>query len=208
MRKQYQLGFQGDPESFRDSKAMGLMRLGVQLWRTQRSQGGPYQLKRRGKHEEYGPDRKWRSHWHRLRPLLRHSDVGDAYYSQGQKGRTVMVRVVKRERMPTGGVTPSIGTADVKQVYREVTSRFKVTSLGVANCRRIDGSSQWSQHAWNDAWDIGGSVAELDRVAHYLQANKGRLHIRNILWRGVPAHYPSHIHVDFDPPNTGTPSCA
>lgn len=207
MRKQFQLGFQGDPESFRDSKELGLMRLGVQLWRVQRSQGGPYELKRRGRHEEYGPDRKWRAHWRRLRHILRRADIGDGYYSRGQTGRTVFIRVVKRERAGGAGVTLTVGTADVKQTYREITARYKITNVGTCNCRRIDGSTRFSEHAWCDAQDVGGRVVELDRVYHYLNANRGRLNINYILWRGDPGHYPGHIHWDHNPSHSGTPPC-
>lgn len=211
-KKQYQLGWLGDPESFRNADNLGLIRLGVRMWRAQRSQGGPYEIKRRGRHETYGQDRKWRAHWRRLRTLLQGSDVGEGWYSRGRKGRTAMVKVVRRERRPTpggGGVTPSTGTPRVKEAYREVTAQFHVTNLGIFNCRPIAGSSTWSEHSWSNAVDFGGSVSELDKVWRFLDSNRGRLGINWIGWRNDPNHYPGHLHVDFIPNHAGQrPPCA
>lgn len=211
-RQNYQIGWQGDADSFKNAKNYGLTKLGLALWRVQRSQGGPYDLKERGHHTEYGKERKWRDHWRRLRVLLQKSDIGTTYFSRGEQGRTAAVRVVKVIRKSSGsgggGTTPSTGTPDVKRVYQEVTARFNVTSLGICNCRKIDGSSSWSEHSWCDAWDIHGSVSELDKVNHYLLSNKARLNINNVLWH-YPNHYPDHIHVDFQPSHSGqTPPCA
>lgn len=110
--------------------------------------------------------------------------------------------------MTIGPNPPAGATAPIRAVWREVHARFGgvVSSAGVAVCRRISGSTTWSQHAWGNAWDITGSVATLDRVAAFLRSPAMRPHVAQVLWR-VPDHY-GHIHVSGRPMFVGTPPCA
>lgn len=101
------------------------------------------------------------------------------------------------------------GTDPIDVIYYEVMKKFSgVQNWGMCNCRRIDGTSTWSQHAWCNAWDLHASIATTDAIYHYLETNKGRLKISHILWRGVPGHYPGHLHVDCEPYRLGVPPCA
>lgn len=97
-------------------------------------------------------------------------------------------------------------------MWREVHAGFGrvVTSLGVFSCRRINFEpppAPWSYHAWGQAWDVDGTSEVLDRVYAYLRANRGRLRIRELLWR-TEGHY-GHLHVAAGVDRSGqTPSCA
>lgn len=93
---------------------------------------------------------------------------------------------------------------------------FPDAAMGRWNCRKISGSSRWSEHAWGNGLDItragfGYSEDEehqalLDETYAWLDGNRRNLSIRQILWR-VRDHY-NHIHVDFWPKGYGTPPCA
>lgn len=88
----------------------------------------------------------------------------------------------------------------------------KVSSLGIYNCRKIAGSSTWSQHSWGNALDIGvKDKATGDKVVKFLHrqlrhTEQYRFNIEHCLW-WVENHY-DHVHIDFSPNYTGTPPCA
>ena len=102
------------------------------------------------------------------------------------------------------------------QCMDQIRHWFPDARAGVWNCRRIAGSTKWSQHAWGGALDLyhkdyGYSDAQahqdyLDEIARWLEDHKADLSIRLILWQ-VKNHY-NHIHVDFWWHNIGTPPCA
>lgn len=100
------------------------------------------------------------------------------------------------------------GTAAIEHVYLVVMRRYggNVRSVGVQNCRRISGSSTWSQHAWGNAVDLTtDTMAQMDGVVRWLRANQDR-YVYQILWR-VANHF-NHAHVDGQPYKSGTPPCA
>lgn len=77
---------------------------------------------------------------------------------------------------------------------------------GVYNCRRIAGSSTWSEHSWGAANDIHfDKMSDGDKAAAWLKKNYGS-QLNELLWR-VPSHY-DHIHWSLKPDHTGTPPCA
>ncbi len=88
----------------------------------------------------------------------------------------------------------------------EIDARWTVR-YSIYNCRHVGGNPEriWSQHAATEpqygyrsnALDIFASTAVLDEIAAFLQADRVRLSIRQILWR-VRSHF-DHIHVDFWP---------
>lgn len=111
---------------------------------------------------------------------------------------------------------PSVATRRVRSVWRFVYSWFpRAVSLGVYNCRRIAGSSSWSQHAWADAWDVTDEETVktrrpspyTDAIVHEISVQAGHLHITRVLWADGGAH-DTHAHVDVEPERTGTPPCA
>jgi hypothetical protein len=107
-------------------------------------------------------------------------------------------------------------TEPVRQIQSAVEQHFEIAyqarslwNLGIFNCRKIAGSSSWSQHAWGNAYDIGvKNLLMGDQVQSYLiqQRQSKRLPIGLILWR-VPDHF-DHVHVEGIPKMMGTPPCS
>jgi peptidoglycan hydrolase-like protein with peptidoglycan-binding domain len=112
-----------------------------------------------------------------------------------------------------------------KWVFDVLKDEFPDIYGGGYNCRKISGSSRYSQHAWPNALDLTNknygystdpaNQAYLDQVAEFLWANREALSLKMLLWRGkswftqnpVSGHQ-NHIHVDFWPTGYGTPPCA
>lgn len=84
----------------------------------------------------------------------------------------------------------------------DILNRFPSIRIEVSNCRKIAGSSRWSQHAYKNASDVFGPTGTLDRVAAHARSLN---YVANVLWR-VKNHY-DHVHVDFHPQGRGTPNC-
>lgn len=87
--------------------------------------------------------------------------------------------------------------------------------LGTHYCRPINTASgpgsTYSQHAFGlgNAIDIGlPDTAEGNRVGDEIAAWAESLpFIAQVLWRGVPLHFPGHIHLSGSPMGTGLPEC-
>ncbi len=133
------------------------------------------------------------------------------------------------------------GTAATKRIER-VLQRAKVGSgktriISFASrfaCRKISGSSSWSQHAYGNADDLfataGDTQAKLRHIAdavvyqakHRTVANRGRkLDVAEVIdhdarriwtpqggWSSYGGTTGAHIHVTGAPKRTGTPACA
>lgn len=89
--------------------------------------------------------------------------------------------------------------------------------LGSHYCRAINTpsgpGSTYSQHAFGkgNALDIGlPDTTEGHRVGDEIAAFcRARPELfSQVLWRGVPLHYPGHVHVSGNPMGTGNPECA
>lgn len=111
---------------------------------------------------------------------------------------------------------PSTATSRVKAVWRFVYTWFPhAATLGIYNCRKIAGSSSWSEHAWADAWDItdhdtsasGKPSNYMDAIVAAIRHRQGELHVTRVLWRDGGVH-DRHAHVDLDPDHGGSPPCA
>lgn len=134
----------------------------------------------------------------------------------------------------------SVQTDSVERICR-VMQRAKVAKSiaygAVYNCRRISGSTSWSQHAWGNAVDLfpkGTEYAEklarcraianavvwqakhrtaannrrkLD-VAEVIDHENGRMWTRGGGWGPYGGAAGLHVHVTGFPKKTGTPSCA
>jgi hypothetical protein len=102
------------------------------------------------------------------------------------------------------------------QALEVLQKQFPDLRAGVWNCRKISGSSTWSQHAWGAALDLhhvgyGYSSSQqhqafLDQVAAFIAKYRQQMSVRTALWR-TSGHY-DHIHLDFWPRGYGTPPCA
>lgn len=120
-------------------------------------------------------------------------------------------------------------TEPIQKLRAEVFAVFdRARDLGAFNCRKISGSSTWSQHAYGNALDIGAplsadaegrldwngnpttglgyDVRYGDEILVWLRANRERFGLGTILWR-VRRHY-DHLHVEGSPKLRGLPPCA
>lgn len=170
----------------------------------------------------------------RIRWRLRTRYVGDVVAvgtadAFGNPGRTLLVRIVRKhpkppkpkpEPQPTRPANTA-GNDKIDLLHAAAWRAFPdLESWGICNCRRISGSSSWSQHAWCNAEDlrrdVGGKSdkASMAPVAYWLYANRAKYHIQNIIWRRDPKcddptnDHCNHIHVDMQPTLRGTPPCA
>lgn len=107
-----------------------------------------------------------------------------------------------------GKLIPGVPTTAALAYRATMLARFpRAANWGIYSCRHIAGSSTWSQHAWANAVDLAPpDRAYGDKMAEFVRANAGALRIEHLLWQ-VRDHY-DHIHVDFTPNFTGTPTCA
>lgn len=96
-------------------------------------------------------------------------------------------------------------TPNAARVRDELLAKWgaQISHIGVTNCRRIAGSSTWSQHAWSNALDIHTSDDTGSIIAAVLRNDPNS---KTVLWH-VPGHF-DHVHVDFWPTGHGTPPCA
>lgn len=110
-------------------------------------------------------------------------------------------------------------TPPAVQLEEVLSEKFPGIRFGRYNCRKISGSTTWSQHSWNNARDIyppkdipyltsndGEYRAYLDKVNDFIVEHLESLNVRVRLWQ-VKNHY-NHIHVDFWPRGWSTPPCA
>ncbi len=123
--------------------------------------------------------------------------------------------------MSIGPIPPSGVTWPIHRAWADVFARWggSVSNLGTSSCRRIFGRpapAPWSEHAWGNAWDIGGSTATLAAVAHWLARQP---YAAQVLWQyrdlvtgtSVEDHT-GHVHLSGNPlrnpSGTMTPPCA
>lgn len=99
-----------------------------------------------------------------------------------------------------------MGTPNINTIIDWVRSEYPdLPRIQTTNCRKIAGSSTWSQHSWANAADIFVDPETGNELKPRLIEKFGP-HIKVILWQ-VPNHY-DHIHVDTWPTGVGTPPCA
>lgn len=114
----------------------------------------------------------------------------------------------------SGQVGTSAGTAAVQAFDAAVAAtRFgkKLHSVGVCACRTINphnggSSSTWSEHAWCNAKDYGGSAVAMAQLMVWANLHRRRYKIANLIPPGAAINV---VHVDFLPSHRGqTPPCA
>ena len=126
--------------------------------------------------------------------------------------------------MPFDFAPLNAGGYPVDPILSAVLDEFPdLRNWGVYNCRKIAGSSTWSQHSWGNAWDAaypaGGSAngdPYLDDAVTWVRGERARgtwfgppgarVQIGTVLWK-VPDHF-DHAHIETANKRTGTPPCA
>lgn len=108
-----------------------------------------------------------------------------------------------------------MGSRWANYVLGELREAFPEVRAGEWNCRKISGSSTWSQHAWGNALDLhhvdwpyevsDRNKAFLDPIHRWLKTYRKELSIRTMLWQ--TRHHFDHIHIDGWPKGYGQPPC-
>lgn len=182
-------------------------------------QGNSYEWKRRGQTVYRSSPSK---------PALKDTllgkklDVGEAFYARREGGRAIYVlRAI--DIVPKGQPCPDpLATQGVKELWDAAqVATFQAEEhfnrpldfvfMGIFNCRRIDGSSSWSQHAFHNALDFRLRRADapdssIDVEATTFVVNKIKALAAESLWR-VSGHF-FHAHETGVPKKFGTPECA
>ena len=149
-----------------------------------------------------------RHHPHRhIHPHLKGRKHHHAHLHPHEKGP----QDAHHHRVRIGSSPPSIATRRVKKVWRWLFGFYlDAGSLGVYNCRKIAGSSRYSEHAWADALDFTrpGYPDSLFPVERALMGNQKRFRITRVIGPADNADHTNHLHVDLEPDHYGVPPCA
>lgn len=151
----------------------------------------------------------------------------NAFWAKVLDTGTVFVLDVGEEHItippPPDGISPSIARAHnltftkAEVLDREDPDSLHVVTMGYTVCKIISGSSTPSQHCPGPPSPEGGNamdwvvkradgsvdITATDKVVAYLEAEG----YPEVLWRGVPSHYPNHAHTSGNPKRSGWPSC-
>jgi hypothetical protein len=217
MTVRYQVGKFGEGEFSRPLGlriAMGRLRLKLS------EQKGPYHV--REHEDEWGPWRPLNDTLKRVKTRINGADIGTRLIIAPHEGSSYSIRKVEVEPP----VMDTIGNERIDRIYTFVFKKYSFAqNWGIYNCRKVAGSSTYSQHAWANALDVGASTPEqLAIVAQDLvraQEPGGELEnivqtviVANRVWRKGDGWLPytgiyhSHVHVDASPNYSGTPPCA
>lgn len=162
--------------------------------------------------------------WSRARNLENTLGVLSSRLQSGPEKRVWYVKALLdsyQERARKIDMNPAVamntpGTNAIDVVAGTVFKEFpSLQNWGIAACRNIAGTSSWSQHAYANAIDFGGSSSTLDDATYYMLSlvRKHYLPASQILWQGeeqisgssVSDHY-NHVHVSGLPLVSG-PAC-
>lgn len=187
-----------------------------------KKRGGPYQLKFRSD-KRWGPKLKIGELRPKLDKRMDDLSLGDVLWVNNDGPREAIVRanVVLTKDDPLD-LTNCTETCEV--IIADLRAAFpNHLNLGWYNCRIIEGTSTWSQHAWGNAYDAGGPFTVLQAIATHCvnKAIAGALPVAQVIfnhrvWQpgsgwtnysGVDQHT-THVHITARPEMTGTPPCA
>lgn len=131
-------------------------------------------------------------------------------------GKIIHLREILVETGPPPGAGKDINgyssaTDNIQKLCDYIVDRGPGwVSWGICNCRRVAGSSTWSQHAWCNAIDVSWTSAAgkgfIDKLVADVKRDVPHL-VSQIIWRDGAAHE-SHVHFSGAPYRNGTPPCA
>lgn len=112
-----------------------------------------------------------------------------------------------------GSAAPGAMTPGLSRIVAAVRREFPKVTVQTFACRKIAGSSSWSQHAYANAADIflPNWPESLDPVHAFLKRNESQLGgYCELIFRQTAGGSPhlNHIHVSAKPCRSGTPPCA
>ena len=176
--------------------------------------GKGYEMREIAKNEDWGPERTLEEVKDRLPARLDALRLGETWAVRAKSDDfTVWTRKVHID--PPTVNTP--GTDAIDKIYAWLNENFKGRweNWGICVCKHIQGSSSWSQHAYCNALDIGGSTANLDAIAKAATAaaKNGKIPCDQVIWKGwehvhggnVYDHY-DHVHFTGAPERSGYPT--
>lgn len=104
-------------------------------------------------------------------------------------------------------------TPNLAAIVQAVNAAVPGLRVEVSSCRSIAGTNppRWSQHAYDNAADLFGSAADLERAFRFLDGRRATLNIYELCYRGrggCTTPHNDHLHVSAHPKGTGTPPCA
>jgi len=142
--------------------------------------------------------------------------IGEALWARRVSGKTFVLRcfeVIKVADCPVSDPTPAIKELwdDTFTAYIDLGSGYEFVYMGGFVCRKIDGSSTWSQHAFHNAFDFrvrraSNPEMSIDTEATTKVINKVKAKAAEALWQ-TSGHY-FHAHLTGAPKQFGTPACA
>lgn len=176
--------------------------------------GRGYVMREMAKDEKWGPERSLDEVHDRLPSQLNGLRLGETWAVKALSDDYEMwTRAVHVD--PPEVETP--GTDAIDKIYGWLRAEFpgRWENWGICVCKRVLGSSTWSQHAYCNAIDVGGSTANLDMIAKAAtaKAKAGDLPIDQVIWKGwehvhggsVYDHY-DHVHLTGAPQRSGYPT--
>jgi hypothetical protein len=151
----------------------------------------------------------------------------DAFWAKVLDTGSIFVLDVGEEHIVVppapSGISPSIAKAHkltftkTEQLDFQDPDELHVVTMGYTVCKWISGTRVPSQHCPGPPSPTGGNamdwvvkrkdgsvdIGATDKVVAYLNSNG----FPEVLWRGVPNHYPNHAHTSGNPKRSGTPGC-
>lgn len=157
-------------------------------------------------------------------------DQTDQFWAKASNGRTVFVldcgNVELQFPKPPPGISPSIARAhnitfaEAEKLQLETGIPHRIVTMGYTVCKLIAGTRTPSQHCPGPPSPTGGNamdwivqkfvngkwVADIPSTDH-VKSKLVSEGYPEVLWRGVPNHYPNHAHTSGNPKRSGWPAC-
>lgn len=184
--------------------------------------GGPYRMKERSE-KRWGPKRTLPELRDRLGPRMDSLSHGEALLIDNARGYDATVRI-RMTLLTTDPLDLDNCTESCEEIIAFLRREYpQHLNFGWFNCRRISGSTDWSQHAYGNAYDPGGTLALVIEMADACvhQAQQGRLPLSEAIanrrkWTPASGWEPyggsdphtGHAHLSASPYLAGTPACA
>jgi hypothetical protein len=151
----------------------------------------------------------------RYKKAISSREIGPVFRIRGEK----KVEFTGRAVVAVSSVDSTSGNSKCDVYWNWIRANFSEYSpryAGAYVCKNIAGSSQLSQHSYGNAVDVFfDTFAHQDRVARAVVENAGELRVYHVIsgqsiwtrgvgWTGYRGVYHSHLHVDFDPQQSGS----
>lgn len=149
----------------------------------------------------------------RFRHILEGCDVGSVYRIRNAH----RVLFTSRKVEEAVHIIETSGNLKADLCWTLVKGQFPfVDFLGAYVCKHIAGTSTMSQHSYGNAIDFGGrNMDDLNNIRLWVWNHREELHVHTIIyanqvwtadrgWHPYTGVFHYHVHVDFDPPQSGS----